>query len=94
MSNRKAFGMLKDIFTIKFVYLFTLKIKVMAALIIESKNPANLKILAAMARHLGDNVRAVDVEEIEDLLFGKMMEKEKTGQKVTKDTIMKTLGVK
>ena len=66
----------------------------MAALIIESKNPANLKILAAMAKHLGDNVRAIDVEEIEDLLFGKMMEKEKTGQKVSRDTIMKTLGVK
>lgn len=66
----------------------------MAALIIESKNPANLKVLAAMAKQLGDTVKAVDIEDIEDLLFGKMMEKTKTGKTVSKATIMETLGVK
>lgn len=66
----------------------------MAALIIESKNPANLKILAAMAKQLGDSVKAIDIDEIEDMLFGKMMEKEKTGKKVSRETIMKTLGAK
>jgi hypothetical protein len=66
----------------------------MAALIIESNNLANLKVLAAMAKQLGDNVKAIDIEDLEDLLFGKMMEKAKTGKKVSKDTIMNTLGIK
>lgn len=66
----------------------------MAALIIESKNPANLKVLAAMAKQLGDSVKSIDIDDIEDLLFGKMMEKAKSGKTVSKATIMKTLGVK
>lgn len=43
---------------------------------------------------LGDQVKAIDVEEIEDLLFGKMMENVKTGDKVSRDSIMKSLGAK
>lgn len=66
----------------------------MAALIIESNNLANLKVLAAMAKQLGDNVKAIDIEDLEDLLFGKMMEKTRTGKKVSKATIMNTLGIK
>ncbi len=66
----------------------------MSALIIESKNPENLKILSSLAKMLGDQVKAIDVEEIEDLLFGKMMENAKTGEKVSRDSIMKSLGVK
>jgi hypothetical protein len=66
----------------------------MSAIIIESKNPKNLKVLASLARMLGDNVKAIDVEEIEDLLFGKMMENMKTGETTIRDNIMKALGVK
>lgn len=66
----------------------------MSALIIESKNPENLKILSSLAKMLGDQVKAIDVEEIEDLLFGKMMENVKTGDKVSRENIMKSLGVK
>lgn len=66
----------------------------MSALIIESKNPENLKILSSLAKMLGDQVKAIDVEEIEDLLFGKMMENVKTGDKVSRESIMKSLGFK
>lgn len=47
-----------------------------------------------MAKQLDDNVKAIDIEDMKDLLFGKMMEKAKTGKKITKTTIMKTLSVK
>ncbi len=63
----------------------------MTALIIESKNPENLKVLASLAKMLGDNVKAVDVEEIEDLLFGNMMDKMKTGKTSTREAIMQAL---
>lgn len=66
----------------------------MSALIIESKNPENLKVLASLGKTLGDNVKAINVEEIEDLLFGKMMENVKTGEKTSRTNIMKALGPK
>jgi hypothetical protein len=65
----------------------------MATLIIESKNPGNLKVLAAMAKQLGDYVKAVHTEDLEDLLFGNMMEKAKTGKKVSRAVVMKALDV-
>ena len=66
----------------------------MTALIIESKNPDNLKILASLAKMLGDNVKAIDIDDIEDLLFGKMMENMKTGKTTSRESVMKSLGVK
>ena len=66
----------------------------MSALIIESKNPDNLKILASLAKMLGDNVKAIDIDDIEDLLFGKMMENLKTGKTTSRESVMKSLGVK
>jgi len=66
----------------------------MSALIIESKNPDNLKILASLAKMLGDNVKAIDIDDIEDLLFGKMMENMKTGKTTSRESVMKSLGVK
>ncbi len=66
----------------------------MAALIIESKNPENLKILASLAKKLGDNVKSVSIDDMEDMFFGEMMKKVKTGKTVSRDSIMKTLGVK
>ena len=66
----------------------------MSALIIESKNPDNLKILASLAKMLGDNVKAIDIDDIEDLLFGKMMENMKTGKTTSRESVMKSLEVK
>ena len=66
----------------------------MTALIIESKNPDNLKILASLAKMLGDNVKAIDIDDIEDLLFGKMMKNIKTGKTTSRESVMKSLGVK
>ena len=66
----------------------------MSALIIESKNPDNLKILASLAKMLGDNVKAIDIDDIEDLLFGKMMKNIKTGKTTSRESVMKSLGVK
>lgn len=66
----------------------------MAALLIESKNPENLKILASLAKKLGDNAKTISTDEMEDMLFGEIIQKTKTGKKVSRDSIMKILGVK
>jgi len=66
----------------------------MAALIIESKNPKNLKLLADLARQLGDTAKSISANDVEDLLLGAVMDREKTGMYVSKDEIMKKLVVK
>ncbi len=66
----------------------------MAALIIESNNPKNLKLLAEIAKKMGDKVQSISVDDMEDLVFGKMMDKEKTGKTVLRDEVMKEPGSK
>ncbi|WP_026902497.1 hypothetical protein [Pedobacter glucosidilyticus] len=63
----------------------------MAALIIESKNPENLKILASLAKKLGDNVKSISTDDLEDLLFGEMMQKAETGKYVSKEVLFKKI---
>ena len=66
----------------------------MAALIIESKNPENLKILALLAKKLGDKVKSISLDDTEDMLFGEMMQKDETGKYVSKDVLFKKLSGK
>lgn len=63
----------------------------MGALIIESKNRQNLKLLAELAKRMGDKVQSITVDDMEDLLFGQMMDKSKTGKYVSKEAVMKKL---
>ncbi|MGB4775586.1 MAG: hypothetical protein WBP45_10460 [Daejeonella sp.] len=63
----------------------------MAALIIESKDPKNLKLLTELAKKMGDKVQAISIEDMEDLIFGQMMDKEKTGKTVSGTDVMKKL---
>lgn len=63
----------------------------MAALIIESKNPENFKLLAEIAKKKGDTAKAISSDDMEDILFGQMMDKAKTGKTVSKDDVMKKL---
>ena len=63
----------------------------MEAIIIKSENLQNLKLLAEFARKLGEQVTAINEEQTEDFLLGKLMEQEKTGEEVSREVIMKKL---
>jgi hypothetical protein len=66
----------------------------MAALIIKSKNPENLRLLAEIAKKMGDTAQTISLNDMEDLVFGEMMNKAKTGKTVSREEVMKTLNVK
>lgn len=63
----------------------------MAALIIESTNSKNLKLIAELAKQLGIKVKSVSLEDKEDYIFGEMIQKAKTGVLISKDDLFNTL---
>lgn len=65
----------------------------MGAIIIKADNQSN-KILSDLARKLGGNVVALKDVQFEDFLLGSMMDSEKTGKTVSRESIMKKLGGK
>jgi hypothetical protein len=65
----------------------------MAAIIIKSDNLKNLKLLADLAQQLGGKAASVNADDVEDLLLGELMNREKTGRKANKAKVMKMLGL-
>ncbi len=63
----------------------------MEAIIIRSENLQNLKLLTELARKLGEEVSTLNAEQAEDYALGMLMEKEKTGEEVSREAIMKKL---
>jgi hypothetical protein len=63
----------------------------MAAILIESNNPSNLKLIAELAKKLGEQVSTLSKSQQEDIAFGKMMEAEKTGKAVSREAVMAKL---
>lgn len=55
----------------------------MSAIIINTDS-GNLKILMELARKLGGEVTRISDAQLEDLLLGNMMDKEKTGENVSR----------
>ena len=55
-----------------FVYL--IKTKIMAALLIESTNPKNLKLIAELAKQLGSKVKSISDEVLLNFEFDKGMD--------------------
>ena len=62
----------------------------MGAIVIKADSQSN-KILKALAEKLGGDVIQLDEEQYEDLMLGKLMEKEKTGKLTTREAIFKKL---
>jgi ribosomal protein L19E len=51
----------------------------------------NNRLIASLVKELGGKVISFDDEQYEDLVLGKLMEKEKTNELVSRDSIMKKL---
>ncbi len=63
----------------------------METLIINTKNSSNAKFILELAQKLGESGKILNLEEKEDFFLGAMMTIEKTGKKVSKETIFKKL---
>ena len=63
----------------------------MAALIIESNKPENLRLLAEIAKKMGDKTQTISLNDMEDLIFGEMINEAKTSNTVSREDVMKKL---
>ena len=62
----------------------------MSAIVIKSDNQST-KILNELAKKLGADVININEEQYEDLALGLMMDKSKTGETVSRESVMKKL---
>jgi len=62
----------------------------MGAIIIKADNQSN-KILAELAKKLGGNVMNLKDEQFEDFVLGSLMDSVKTGETVSRESVMKKL---
>ena len=62
----------------------------MSAIIIKVDQDSN-KILTRLAKKLGGDVIKIDDSQFEDIALGTIMDKEKTGETVPKEEIIKKL---
>ena len=62
----------------------------MGAIIIKGDTESN-KILAILAKKLGNKVISINEEEYEDFALGKIMDESKTGKSATREEVMKKL---
>ena len=65
----------------------------MSAIVIKSDNQ-NTRILKELAKKLGANVLNINEEQYEDLALGLLMDRSKTGETVSRDSIIKKLNKK
>jgi hypothetical protein len=62
----------------------------MGAIVIKTDTKSN-KLLKALAEKLGGRAFAINDVQYEDLVLGALMDKEKTGELVSRDLIMEKL---
>ncbi len=63
----------------------------MSAIVIESSNPKNLKLLADIAKQLGESVKKLSHDQYEDIQLGMFIKSEKTGKEVSREDVFKLL---
>lgn len=62
----------------------------MGAIVIKNDSKS-LKLIAQLAKRLGSQVANLDDEQIEDFTFGQMLKEAKTGETVSRESIMQKL---
>jgi hypothetical protein len=66
----------------------------MSAIVIESSNPKNLKLLVALAEQLGESVKKLSQAQYEDIQLSLFIKSEKTGKEVSREDVFKLLDAK
>jgi len=62
----------------------------MGAIVIKNDSKS-LKLITELAKRLGSKVAKLDDEQFEDFTFGEMMKEAKTGELVSRETILQKL---
>ncbi|MBN1768315.1 MAG: hypothetical protein JXR50_02465 [Prolixibacteraceae bacterium] len=62
----------------------------MSAIVIQG-NKKDLKLLEKLAQKIGGKVSSLSDEQVDDIIFGKMLDEAKTGEEVSRNTIMDKL---
>lgn len=62
----------------------------MGAIVIKSDSKS-LKLITELAKRLGSKVSKLNDEQLEDFTFGEMMKEAKTGETVSRETVMNKL---
>jgi hypothetical protein len=65
----------------------------MSALVIKADNKSK-KIISELVKKLGGNVMSINDEQLENIVFGKMIQDSKSGELVSKDEVIKSLKTK
>lgn len=68
-----------------------MKISYMETIVISSESKSNIKLLKDLAKKLGDSVKTLSNEQLEDLTFGQMLHKAETGNLVDESEVLKKL---
>lgn len=63
----------------------------METIVISSESKSNIKLLKDLAKKLGDSVKTLSNEQLEDLTFGQMLQKAETGNLVDESDVLKKL---
>jgi len=63
----------------------------MEAIIIKPKNKRDVQFWLELAKKTGTSATTINVDDAEDIAFLAMMKHEKTGETVSRETIMKKL---
>ncbi len=63
----------------------------MDALLIKAESKNDLKLISDLAQKLGNKVFLIREEQMEDFALGKLMDKIKTNQNVSRSSVMKKL---
>lgn len=62
----------------------------MSAIVIQGKKK-DIKLLEKLAQKIGGKVSSLSDEQVEDINFGEMLNEVKTGEEVSRNTIMEKL---
>lgn len=62
----------------------------MGAIVIKNDSKS-LKLISELAKRLGSKVAKIDDAQLEDFTFGEMMKEAKTGELVSRESIMQKL---
>lgn len=62
----------------------------MSAIVIQGKKK-DIKLLEKLAQKIGGKVSSLSDEQVEDINFGEMLNEAKTGEEVSRNTIMEKL---